>query len=97
MAATLAVVKRSHPGSQRIVVADVTFDNSYPTGGEAIAAGDAGLGAIQFAVTGGNTANTFAWDYTNGKLLAYVRTTGAEVANTTDLSTTTIRVRFEGR
>ena len=56
---------------------DVTFDSSYPTGGEAISAADVGLlqiyGAIPVGV-GGNLSAAgyhFAWDTVNNKMLAY--------------------------
>jgi hypothetical protein len=79
--------------------ADITFDSSYPTGGEAIAAADLKLAtAIELLIHAGGdadgNAHQFVHDRTNGKILAY--TAGAEVANTTDLSTLTPRFFFLG-
>jgi hypothetical protein len=86
MAVTVADVSRSILRHKRFVVATITFDSSYPTGGEALAASALGLGVIDFLTISGTSANTFAWDRANNKIKAFVRTTGVEVANATDLS-----------
>lgn len=74
----------------KIMLADVTFDSSYPTGGETLTAANFSVGAIK-ALTGGmNGGYVPEWDATNGKLLAFEAGADAapldEVANTTDLS-----------
>lgn len=68
------------PGTFRETVYDVTLDNSYPTGGEAISAKDVGLSSIYgmevigvstVAGTAPTTGYTFQWDFKNGKLQAF--------------------------
>lgn len=94
MALTVEEVFRA-PGTERQMhVHKVTFDSSYPTGGEALTAADldwsdAATNLVVLPLAGGYTLE---YDATNAKLLAYwVDTTvdGAkmsEVANTTNLS-----------
>lgn len=84
-------------GNQRCTVTDVTFDSSYPTGGEPLTAADLGLREVQSAVatiktpTAAATAIVSAvYDIANSKLK--VNTIGAEVANATNLTTTTTLV-----
>jgi hypothetical protein len=84
---------------------DITFDSSYPTGGEAIAATDIdGLTAsidvlLFFSDSGGYV---FDYDDANDKIKAYwVDTTTdgapmAQVANATDLSGVTAKFLFIG-
>lgn len=74
-------------GDRKVVLSTVTFDDSYPTGGEAVTAALFGLGLLTTVIPiSDNGTNPVAWDGTNSKLLAYVRTTGVEVANAVDLS-----------
>ena len=77
----------------------ITFDSSYPTNGEVIAATDidANYDTLeclwQAGVTNGaSTAHLFVWDQENGKILAYDVT--AEIGNTTDLSGSAARFMF---
>jgi hypothetical protein len=87
MAATLTIHKRFALGNTGAAyVGSVAFDASYPTGGEAVTIPDAEyVHYLSFAGTG---ANDFVWDKSTSapKVLAYVASTGAEVANATDLS-----------
>ena len=104
MALTVSRVTRSTFGNKRVVVADVTFDNSYTTGGLALTATTLGLRKVEAvlgvtAVSSTPTKFDAAYDYTNSKLLAYGTnaTPGAAVAdvqvtNGTDLSTFTVRL-----
>jgi hypothetical protein len=77
------------------------FDNSYPTSGEALVvatvnsalttAGYSGsvTSIERMYVAAGLDSGTLyhcVWDATNGKVLVYVGTTGAQVANAVDLS-----------
>ena len=59
-------------GNMHVVFVDLTFDNSYPTGGESFVADDIGLRTILYVshvpVVGGFPV---VYDYTNGKFLAY--------------------------
>lgn len=70
----------------------LAFDNSYPTGGEAITANGVGLTKILGAIIPGNKGFTFEMDLTNLKVIAYWVDTSIdgspmlEVVNTTDLS-----------
>jgi hypothetical protein len=73
---------------------DVTPDTSYPTGGYAITAAQAGFSAnIRNLVAGlallGATYYYAFWDRVNGKLKFIVATTGVEVTAATNLSTMT--------
>jgi len=97
-------------GTIRETFYDVTFDASYPTGGEAIAPNEVGLGTIIHGaevighrLTSGTptTAYVVLWDYVSGKLQVFVTGTAAdtvlnEVANATNLATRIFRIRFVG-
>lgn len=82
-------------GRQRITKTAVTFDSSYPTGGEALSASLLGLNKINAIVSvgvrtpSGSVANV-VYDATNAKLIA--NTVSAEVADTTDLSALVVHV-----
>lgn len=87
-------------GNVRMAVRDITFDSSYPTGGEALSASDFGMQVILASIPTVRTAGTGSvtavqHDIENGKLLAY--TAAAQVANTTDLSAVTVRVIAFGK
>lgn len=101
MALTISVVKRSVVGDLRCVVADVTFDSSYPDGGEAFGPSDvdpaqASGAAFHWCSVGMNDAtdadNRIAsYDYTNKKLRLF--TAGAtEAVDTSDQSAVKVRV-----
>lgn len=111
MALTVAKVTGADyvAGNKKIRVRDVTFDSSYPTGGEALTAANVGLKKID-TMSGGiakNAAGTLAlplcYDHTNAKLQAY-QYNGAsagvaqllEVADTTDLALFSARLTFVG-
>ncbi len=64
-------------GTRRHVVVEVTFDNSYPTNGEAITANDLGLGRIDSLVPVSST-NVVEWDATNSKLVVYASGGGGD-------------------
>ena len=77
----------------------ITFDSSYPTGGEAITAAaiDANYDTIEAlwpvgVYDGAATAHLFVWDQQNGKIIAYDVT--AEIGNTTDLSGVIVRFNY---
>ena len=82
MALTITEIHRSVFGNKRVITADVDFDASYPTGGEALAPADVGLAGFDIVLTSAmsisNTAtpNTAAdlghtptYDYTNEKII----------------------------
>lgn len=71
-------------------VVEFTFSNSYTTNGEALTV--PGFTTIDTVIITpsaipGAAAGLFSWDAANGKIKAYVATTGVEVANAVNLST----------
>jgi len=75
----------------------ITFDSSYPTGGESLTVSNVGLSSkIEFIAVTDASGYNFQYDYTNNKVLAYwpnsdatAPSVGKQVANTTDLSAVT--------
>lgn len=91
-------------GTRRQVIKDVLLDNSYPAGGYAISLQQLGFNqdidyvAPVFATKADFTVPLLLqWDYTNKKLLAYVWTTGVQVAGAVDLSLYTARIVAQGQ
>lgn len=96
-------------GNRDVVMRTVTFDSSYPTGGEALTAASFGLKTLDEVRAHGPFRNTDAtlgivvsYDHTNSKLVAYWGNAGTvsgmpEVANTTDLSTYSGRITAVGQ
>lgn len=78
--------------NKRVRVRSVTFDSSYPTGGESLTPADVGLRVITearahgaFRKSDASDAVLVSYDYTNKKLLAYrqkdpAATGGADIA-----------------
>jgi len=81
-----------------VKVVDFTPSTSYPTGGEPITPASLGFTTIDFVIVSKTsiTDNSFGWDYTNNKLVISVGSTGAQVANTTNVSTATVRLLVFG-
>lgn len=83
------------PSGHRVIFCDITFDSSYPTGGEAVGATELatlGLASITHLLPG--SANLDAkgeWDSANSKLMLRVVSTGAEAANASDQSATVLK------
>lgn len=107
MALTVAFAKGpAVEGDLSYVVAQITWDNSYPTGGLALTPAQVGLSKILFSVDGGVTNAGSAgmvstsYDVANSKLLAFggaaAGSKHGEVTNATDLSAVTSRVVFFG-
>lgn len=71
MALTIAQKKRAKMGNAFAVAADVTFDSSYPTGGEALAPTTLGLNAIDVMLCETASGYMFQYDYANSKLKAF--------------------------
>lgn len=103
MALSHNILTQTISGDKRVVYTETTFDSSYPTGGEAIAASDFGLTKIEFvqASPGSAFGSIVGWDRANSKLL--VRDSGAnagdvfpEQANATDLSTFVVHLTVVG-
>lgn len=97
MALTIVPVRTFVLGDHRCVIADVTFDNSYATGGESLTQTDLGLtrSLMSLAAGAATTGHACPYDYTNAKLMAFNGTT--QIANTTDLSTVTTRIVAIGK
>lgn len=102
LAAVQPVVR---PGDtpKALVFATITFDSSYPTGGEALASSDfSSVGSLDSVIVSQtNVAGIDAvWDSANSKVLLYDEdnTSGiaAQVADTTDMSATTVDVLVVG-
>lgn len=92
MALTISLTTSSL-GDKKGRYGTITFDDSYPTGGEAFTAADLGLTFLDhLVITDKGGAAVVAWISSTGKLKAYVRTTGVEVANAVDLSALVISV-----
>jgi hypothetical protein len=101
MAASVSVVTGPEvPGNRKFVTADVTFDSSYATGGEAISVSSLGLTRLDFMWVSGDDGYVPQWDgsLTAPKIKLYwVDTTTdgapmAEVASTTDVSSVVVKV-----
>lgn len=71
MAASVTIKKRFKFGNGFGVVADVTFDDSYPTNGEAIAAAKFGLQSLDFVLPSPASGYIFEFDHANSKLKAF--------------------------
>lgn len=96
-------------GNTKAIVVDITFDSSYPTGGEPVdPVASLGLSHVTYMPpvilrkSDNSDAVYVAWDITNLKLLAYWVTANAgavasvAVTNTTDLSAYSGRFMFFG-
>lgn len=84
MALTVTNLKRNSVGNRRTVTATVTFDSSYPTGGESLTPTQIGLKTVDFMAAEPQGGRTFPYDHANKKLMAFASTT--QVTNATDLS-----------
>jgi hypothetical protein len=78
-------------GSKRIHVYNVTFDNSYPTGGESLTAGIIGLNWIEALIPAVNGTEFAVYDYTNKKLKLFTAD-GTEAGNASDQSAVSVTV-----
>ena len=91
MALTFVDDARSVIRNKRMVVASVTFDSSYPTGGEPLTASDLGLNTIDYLSATTDGSNAVTWDKANNKLKVFTAA-GAEVANAVNLSAVVVRI-----
>lgn len=100
MAATVTVNDVSVMGNKRVSFATVTFDSSYPTGGESVTAAQLKLSSVHAAIVNikvpdDNILSCSAqYDVANSKILVYDYEDGtpAEAANTTDLASLSVNV-----
>lgn len=109
MSLAITIVSKNLAGQRREVVADITFDSSYPntggTVGEPLTAAQLGLKAIE-TMTVAETAQgyLFTYDRAHAVLHAFYVDNNAgsdsaliEVPDGTDLSLATCRVTASGR
>ncbi len=96
MALSIDIREQTIFGDKQVVIFDVDFDSSYPTGGESLPATDLGMSNIDILIPTPKSGYVFEYDYSNEKLKAYyadydASSDGAliEVANTTNLSSVT--------
>lgn len=106
MALSIANVKKQLPsvavGGLRGRLVEVTFDNSYPTGGESFTADNVGLAEILYVGVSVKTAGyVVVYDYANSKLKVFGVQQDADAAvtdpldeedDTADLSALVVRL-----
>lgn len=92
----LVVNKSDLQGLVRVLYGTFTFSNSYTTNGEAA---DPGVGEIlKVDIDQGVNGRMFQYDYSAKKIKAYnfpdAAGVAAEVSNGTNLSTTSVKMKF---
>ncbi len=102
MAITVSALHRQVPGAAIEIVAEVTLDSSYPSGGYAFTPATFGLSSLQYAIPiVGNAGYVVVHDQANLKFKVFQQnaTSGplVEVAGATNLSTVKIYVLVKGR
>lgn len=108
MAVTVSLNPPTVFGDAKVASGTVTFDSSYPTGGEPLTAATLGMNSIFVFLPAGpardaDGAVTVSYDHTNSKVFAYwvdTTTDGAEmfeVTDTTNLSGYSFRFLAVGR
>jgi hypothetical protein len=103
MALTFTKNHASVVGDKRVWRGTITFDSSYPTGGEAVTAANFGFNVdIQHVNLGSVDDAKYhaAWDATNSKIILYVEdgTSGieAQAANESDQSAVIVTLEAFG-
>ncbi len=100
MALTFTKYASGVHGDQRYWQGEITLDASYPTGGEAVVPSDFNLTSIvhlMVVASGGGTLNRGPyWDAEDSKIIMTVASSGAEVADTTDMSAYKLHVSVYG-
>ena len=103
MALAITVIKRPAMPAGKAVVATITFDSSYPTGGEPLTAADLGMLNVEWLVVEqkGAASRIIEYDHANAKLKLYFLVEGApntfgEVTNASDQSTISCRIHAIG-
>ena len=104
MSVAIALKSKNKTYDSLIVTAEVTFDDSYPTGGEPISAASLGLKSIDFLSANPNGGYVFEFDHANSKLKAFQADYDAvadgpliQVADKTDLKAVKSRIWATGR
>jgi hypothetical protein len=91
------------PGAERRTVTEITLDNSYASGGEALTAAQLGLRHVEAAIcsvvhgTESATYRAVTAYYKEGKLHLIDSATGKEVESTKDMSKVVVQVVAFGR
>lgn len=70
MSLTITDVSRTVFGNRRVLIVDVAFDSSYPSGGESLTAVDLGFLSIDYIRATAKVGYDFDYDYVNSKLKA---------------------------
>ena len=84
-------------GRQRIRIVEVTFDDSYPTGGESLSPNDVALADIGFVAASPDASPySVRYDFTDTNLVVFEED-DTEVSNGTDLSSLKVRLLIVGR
>lgn len=91
-------------GRRKLTITNIAMDDSYPTGGEAVAATVLGLTTVAGAVTQASGGYQAEYDVSNGKVILYYADYDAsgdgpliEVPNATDVSTVVVTIIAWGR
>ena len=100
MALTISNLQYLDNGGNLARVFDLTYDDSYPTGGESLDVGSLALSRVGFFSANSTGGYVFRYDHSADKIQAYragnTNAVLAEASNTTDLSAITVRVKVEG-
>ena len=97
MALTVTVRRTLNDKDARLVAATITFDNSYPTGGETLAVADLGLdSAIDAVIPALGGSDVVVYNRATGKLQVFTAD-GTEATNASDQSTVSRDVLVIGR
>ena len=102
MAVSVSTVHTNYEGARKVATVDITFDASYPTGGEALTPATLGFVTLTRVDIDPGDGYVFEYDYANEKVIAYwvdTSTDGAplaEVAGSEDLSGSTARATVVG-
>lgn len=91
MALSIDIKDRIHMGSKFGIIAEVTFDASYPTGGEAITERQLGLNVIDLLLVAPSGGNTYEYLPATGKIKGYTAS-ATEIADKTDLKAVVVKV-----
>lgn len=101
MALTVATTRTNVMGDQRVVYGTITFDASYPTGGEAFDKADIGLTRLDWiSFNHGEDGYVFHWDAANEKVLIFESGTASagldEQDDTGDMSAVVVEFQAFG-
>ena len=101
MAVSVSIEDRDVWGSHQVRWATVTFDSSYPTGGEAVAASDFQLAELKNLIVENpsidDEAITSAYYVESTGKIIVVAAAGTQEGAATDLSSTTLKVVAIGK